>query len=389
MSSLLEGIIEKCPEWMLDLLPKDLVKAIKGEIHEPTSSGRKTAIDSDNINDVAYFMRNPKGKKDPLDEFIKGTKDKPYKYAVNQRKWKSITYLCGKRQPQFYLNVFKNKIDDAPKWYKYFYVMVHNAKYQITHIPPEYFFPLIYDCPVPIACIRMLLRDYQVTYKEGFTTKRVNNDKEKDVNVFKSLTTDKIKIELVNYIKQGMINMDIDEAVESDGNLTCISLLFGYYNLCYYVRKHGKTEEFKKFVDENRSKFDQLGECHIIMPQFKDLYEYAYSKSKKVNNKELEYQKIEILDEHAQKLASNYCYDELKFMLLKGYDMTVECRVNCAKTFRPKMFTLVEYFDSLVGYLLEKDTNVGKRLVKMGYYASAGSVRFFFRDDDLYESFLN
>ena len=143
MSSLLEDVIKKCHKWMLDLLPDDLIKAIKGEIHEPTTSGRKSAIDEDNINDVAYFMRNPKGRKEPLDDFIKGTKSKPYKYAVDNRKWKSITYLCGARQPQFYLNVFSNKITDAPKWYKYFYVMVSNTKYKITHIPPEYFFPLI------------------------------------------------------------------------------------------------------------------------------------------------------------------------------------------------------------------------------------------------------
>ena len=173
MSSLLEGVIQKSPEWMLNLLPKDLIKAIKGEIREPTTSGRKTAIDEDNINDVAYFMRNPKGRNEPLDDFIKGTKSKPYKYAVDNRKWKSITYLCGARQPQFYLNVFKNKITDAPEWYKYFYVMVHNAKYKITHIPPEYYWTLIYECPLPIACIRMLLRDYQTTYKDGFISKRV------------------------------------------------------------------------------------------------------------------------------------------------------------------------------------------------------------------------
>ena len=66
MSSLLEDVIKKCPKWMLDLLPDDLIKAIKGEIHEPTTSGRKSAIDEDNINDVAYFMRNPKGRNEPL-----------------------------------------------------------------------------------------------------------------------------------------------------------------------------------------------------------------------------------------------------------------------------------------------------------------------------------
>lgn len=45
---------------MLDILNKDLVKSIKGEIHKPTSSGRKAAI---NINDIAYFIANPKVKK--------------------------------------------------------------------------------------------------------------------------------------------------------------------------------------------------------------------------------------------------------------------------------------------------------------------------------------
>ncbi|KAK8883892.1 hypothetical protein M9Y10_042993 [Tritrichomonas musculus] len=313
---------------MLDLLPEDLVKAIKGEIHEPTTSGRKTAIDEDNINDVAHFMRNPKGRKEPLDDFIKGTKSKPFKYAVDNRKWKSITYLCGARQPQFYLNVFSNKITDAPKWYKYFYVMVYNAKYKITHIPPEFYWPLIYDCPVPIACIRMLLRDYQVTYKTGFINKRVNNSREKDEEVFKGLTDDKQKIELVKYIKQNQLNMEFDEVVLDDGNLTCISMLFGYYNLCYYCVRYSKKEEFKSFVDENRSTFDYLGECHIIMPQFKELYEYAYAKAKKIPKNYDDLDKKSILHEHAELLAKNKCYNELKFMLRYGYTMTFDCGIE-------------------------------------------------------------
>lgn len=81
---------------MLNLLPEDLVKAIKGEIHEPTTSGRKIAIDEDNINDVAHFMRNPKGRKEPLDDFIKGTKSKPYKYAVDNGNGNRL-HICVER----------------------------------------------------------------------------------------------------------------------------------------------------------------------------------------------------------------------------------------------------------------------------------------------------
>lgn len=47
-----------------------------------------------------------------------------------EQKKEKITYLCGALQPLHYLNVFTEKgteVNDAPKWYKYFYVMVHKA----------------------------------------------------------------------------------------------------------------------------------------------------------------------------------------------------------------------------------------------------------------------
>ena len=110
--------------------------------------------------------------------------------------------------------------------------------------------------------------------KTVLLAKEFNASKEKDEEVFNTLSNDKVKIELVKYIKQNMLNMNIDEAVLKDGNLTCISMLFAFYNLCYYVKLNGKMEAFKKFVDENRSTFDYLGECHIIMPQYKEQYEY-------------------------------------------------------------------------------------------------------------------
>ena len=107
-----------------------------------------------------------------------------------------------------------------------------------------------------------------------------------------------------------MINMDIDDAVQEDWNLTCISMLFGYYNLCFYVRKNGK---FKTFVDKNGSKFDQSGECHIILPQFKELYEYVYSKAKKVPSK-VEYEIHEILDEH-RKISNKFMWKWIKILM--------------------------------------------------------------------------
>lgn len=110
--------------------------------------------------------------------------------------------------------------------------------------------------------------------------------------------------------------MDINEVVEQDGNLTYIAIIFGYKKLCDYVIQNGKIEEFKTFVSLNLKKFDFLGKCCKIMPQYKELYEIAYEKSKKVP-KNYDMNKRFILNDHTEKLAADWNYDQLKFMLSK------------------------------------------------------------------------
>ena len=55
----------KIPEWILDTFPNDLKKvfhrALPPSRYEPSASGRKSAIDEDNISDLAYYLLVKKG----------------------------------------------------------------------------------------------------------------------------------------------------------------------------------------------------------------------------------------------------------------------------------------------------------------------------------------
>lgn len=124
------------------------------------------------------------------------------------------------------------------------------------------------------------------------------------------------------------------------------------------------------------------------MPQFKELYEYAYSKSKRVP-KDYDSDKKSILHEHAEKLAINGCYDELKFMLQHGYPMSYDCEKNCFRTLNRRMISLVEDQVSAVGWLLHNENSKGVQLVKMGFYPSVKSISNFYRCEDIEQKAKN
>lgn len=44
--------------------------------------------------------------------------------------------------------------------------------------------------------------------------------------------------------------------------------------------------------------------------------------------KDYDSEKKSYLHEHGEKLADNRCYNELKFMLQKGYNMSYDCEKN-------------------------------------------------------------
>lgn len=362
----LETVLDQSPQWMLDLLPNDLIKAIRGEITQPTCAGRKSSIDADNINDVAFYVNKTKGKKSCFSRNLKGTELKPYEYAVENRKWKSITYLCGARRPKELLNCFKKGIDDAPKWYKYFFLMIYNSGY--SAIPEKYFYALIYDCPVPMACIHMLIHDYgKINEPQPGRTTHI---KEKDIELWKNITNESVKRELLELFLREKIYLDIKDCIREEGNMEYILLVFGWLTVCEDTIANGRIEEFKTFVDARKECFNHLNNFNMIRPKFKGLYEHAFARTCRY------YDDTDVGDvnSHAVWLASKGYYDELKFIIDHGYVISSQCEIRCFQTLNKQMISLCKDKVSPVDWLLLNDIATCRKVVKMGYHPTVKAI---------------
>ena len=82
------------------------------------------------------------------------------------------------------------------------------------------------------------------------------------------------------YLKNKLMILKIEYYVFEEGNLDHIKTINGYYKLAEYCVKTNRIDDFKQFVDHHRDSFKHFKQCHIIMPQFRELYTYAYSKTK-------------------------------------------------------------------------------------------------------------
>lgn len=80
----------KVNKWILGYLPKDLIDILKREYTDPTTKGRKEAINDDNVNDFVYYGIRKKlfWKYNGFYQVIKtdsGNKIEPAKYALEKK----------------------------------------------------------------------------------------------------------------------------------------------------------------------------------------------------------------------------------------------------------------------------------------------------------------
>lgn len=126
------------PKWLNDLLPQDLKDVLNKKVKKPTTKGRKSAIDQDNVNDVAYYFTNKRYKSDPIREYLKDTSLTPDKYAKQNKKYKCYSYFLS-------LHNLSDPLDplEAPLWYKCFYLY----EMSLYSCNPEIIYELFYQVP--------------------------------------------------------------------------------------------------------------------------------------------------------------------------------------------------------------------------------------------------
>ena len=223
------------PKWIRALMPQDLIKVLKKEISDPSTKGRRSAIDEDNVNDLVYYLNNKHYKKNPLFIPLKKTNSTPLQYSAENQKFKCSAYFLS----EGYYHI-EPLTPNAPMWYKMYYLYCCDLQNQAEKI-----YTIIYQS-VPFECVKMI-----ATRLENYLTKngkrvpgyykRKTPNKEKDIAFYQQLS-DPDKITLLQYIQKRLLNFDIQDIVMSEGNYEQISSLLSVTNLIQYSVQNGKVE---------------------------------------------------------------------------------------------------------------------------------------------------
>lgn len=342
MSSLI-----KVPNWILNLIPADLKRVLNDDIHSPTTSGRKTAIDDDNVNDFVYYAKQKKTfKGDQFEDTLKGTSSSPFAYSKEERKFKCMTYFAiTKSYTNSIIDPFhKGQKDDIPQWYKYVYLSFDKA----YNLSTDTLYDLFMNCPKPVECLNLIFSQIKNRDPNKLLSRKRQN-KENDINFYKNLS-EKDKDHIIKYINDKKIILPIADYILEEGNLERILLVKGCYTLAEYCNKNKKIDEFKQMVDAHREYFKNLKYCDdLVRPQFKDLYTYAYSKTKYINNEKKKVSLFTTIRQHVDDLIKHNCDIEIKFMISKGWKLTIsQCR-ECLNSLNQKLIALLTEEEKSIG----------------------------------------
>lgn len=318
------------PDWVKEMMPEDLINALNNDLSTKTTAGRTSAIDNDNVNDLAYFGQIKKPfHNDQFSDVLKNTSLTTFQYSGINGKYKCHAFLAL-TVSSFDIKDFQRPFDKPqrgdelpPEWYWYVY----------TCLNPEIYtnecYQMVLHSKKPINAISLILKHYsRITKPDSF-------DKKEHIEFFKSLSYQD-KIQLIEFINDGKIFVAIHQYVFEEGDLKLIFLLHGAYKMAEYVVKSKKIDEFKKFIDNNQCYFKGLNNCHIIMPQFRELYKIAYAQT------EMDYKgNVDYIIEHANQLVKYKFYDELQYMFSKDLDAQMMSEV-IMKTLDKKMIDLMQ-----------------------------------------------
>lgn len=144
-------------QWIRDLFPKDLQDALADKIYEPSSKGRKSSIDNDNVNDIAYYLLiKTIGNSNQFTKSIKGTDSTPLTYAISNSKFKCISYIAIKGNTFKLKNPFEDDLE-SPMWYKLLFIDTFSKNtIDNKQIPINTLYEIFMQSSNPIDCIEIM-----------------------------------------------------------------------------------------------------------------------------------------------------------------------------------------------------------------------------------------
>ena len=323
------------PEWLSNLFPDELKSLVKGAIPSaPSHPGRKSSIDADSVNDIAYYLtKGPTlfNNEDPMKELIKGTNLNPSEYCEKRRSYKCLVYLaCHHHSLSYLCNPFSYSSDEdqdfsnVPSWYIYFYLFASNC----CDIKPDCIYDVVMNSPVPVQLFQRIIN--KLSDKTHLYDNRQNINQEKDIEFYKSLPkTDKFQI--IRLMEQHQIKLGIHYYLFEEGHLNYIFRINGCYKLFEYCVKTNKIAECKAFFDKHRKLFSHI-DNHVrgIMPQFRELYPFAFEQSRFRYSSTI----------HLKRLIEYGFYNEVQFFVSKRYQFEDDELELCMKA-GDKMFSIL------------------------------------------------
>lgn len=357
------------PKWIRDQLPEDVIEVLKGKIQKPTTKGRCSSIDEDNINDLAYYMvrislnySKEDGHVNPFFKDLKGQCCSPYEYALKNHKYKCLVFLTRMKMGSYcedFVNPFEKEYNDAPEWTHY-YFLATSSNNVINSLQNNFIYNFIMDCPKKYEFLNHFINRPDQEEEAKFLTRHEVNT-EKETEFFKSLSNED-KIKFSKYVGQKKISLDIRDQIEKEGNFECLYNLVSLIPFAQYCNDNDKIDEFKQVVDNNREDFVGLKGFTLIVPKFRKFYPYAYSKTKASNQDDS-------LDDHIIDLIEHQYFEEIKFIKNKNYSFCYFITQKAIKTLNKSIIDMMPkgYVQDEIDSNLANHFDVFLKLYELGY----------------------
>lgn len=371
---------EKIPNWIKEMLPRDLTDVLEGKIRRAKCAGRKTSIEADNVNDLAYHI-NKKKDRDQLQGHLKKEEITPFKYSMNKKKIKCFTYLSFELQKESYVfdSGFFSYFKSAPNWYIHLYLFQAIP----TSLSTDTIYEIIFNSPHPIKCIALIVSQFAKIKENNILLTRKTIDNAKDIAFYKKLS-EKDKDKLLTYIYHNQVTFSISEPVFQEGNFDRLVLFLGLSKACDLVLEKKLFKEFQTFVQNHQNSFKDMHNYIIIKPFYKSLYPFAFQNASFSEIYKGFYK-------YFGKLVTYDCMNEITFLISKGWEWDKRTASIALRSLKPNIIKMIpkKKRTETLDFLLKENFPNFYALPRMGFYPSMQSIEYLYHRDVLRKDCIN
>lgn len=415
-------------KWIFDYLPEELLKALDMDLTTPTTKGRSSAIKEDNVNDFVFYAREKKffwkriGFFQTLKNDGKGLVYTPIEFSFLKNAYKCFAYLLiAHNVKNRETDAILQEKNSAPLWFQLVIFSMENDRRFLHEIKgfDDFMYDFLFNCPEKDGLyqvsgffkeIELYLKQInsyrdeikslgenirsmeEVSYrfeKRFFSyrykfNRNYRND-QKDIEFYNHLSENDKKTLVKLVYKDKVFDLKIDQLIEEEGDLDSIFLCYRPYQFCEYIVKTKRFDDFKKWIKSNKKEIKIESCCHMIMPQFRQLYPLIFE-GKNIDLKSIDKDDRKLLYNHMKNLICHKYVQEVKFLLEKGIKLNKILIQSALSTCHPYFLQLIENenkedvqdsFDSLFS---ENNPSV-KYLMKNGFYPSQKGIKWAYAFD--------